>query len=530
MFCSDIPAPIYLIFSKTVPPLLYYSHIPVLIISILLGVFIFINNKSLISRILIVIIGAFSFWTLFSLITWTNISTTVISFVWSFFGLLSVILFLGAIYFTEVYITQKDVGIKTKLIWLILLLPQIIFIKQAAANFNLTDCEVIVNPYYDNYGYAIGLLAFLWILIFSIVKYFKTKEKKEKKQIVYLTSGISAFLVSFFVAGFFATYLDNYNLEFFGLFGMVVFMGYLTFLIVRFKAFDIKLIGARALVWSLIILIGSEFFFVTSLMNQFLVGLTLAIAVILGLRLVGSVRKEVTLREQLEKANAGQKNLIHIMNHQIKGYLGISKNIFAELLTDDYGKMPEEAKDIVTQGLENADNGVKYVTTVLRGDSAENGSLVFDMKIFDFKNLVSEVMVKEKDLADKKGLKLNFDSNQGDYNILGDSSQLGEAVRNLIDNSIFYTPSGSVSVKLSIQDNKVLLKVTDTGVGIKEEDKPKLFKAGGVSADSIKINANSSGYGLAFVKGVIEKHNGRVWFESDGAGKGSVFYIELPMK
>jgi len=67
-------------------------------------------------------------------------------------------------------------------------------------------------------------------------------------------------------------------------------------------------------------------------------------------------------------------------------------------------------------------------------------------------------------------------------------------------------------------------------VGVKEEDKSKLFKAGGVGSDSIKINTNSSGYGLAFVKGVIENHKGKVWFESEGAGKGATFFIELPVK
>jgi signal transduction histidine kinase len=65
-------------------------------------------------------------------------------------------------------------------------------------------------------------------------------------------------------------------------------------------------------------------------------------------------------------------------------------------------------------------------------------------------------------------------------------------------------------------------------VGISDEDKPKLFKSGGRGTDSLKININSTGYGLAFVKGVVEAHKGRVWAESEGPGKGSVFYMELP--
>jgi signal transduction histidine kinase len=117
---------------------------------------------------------------------------------------------------------------------------------------------------------------------------------------------------------------------------------------------------------------------------------------------------------------------------------------------------------------------------------------------------------------------------KGNYIIKGDSTQLSEAVKNLIDNSINYTMEGSIDVSLSSVD-KVKLVIKDTGVGITSDDKQKLFKSGGRGSESLKINVNSTGYGLAFVKGVVEAHKGRVWAESDGRGKGSVFVLELPI-
>jgi signal transduction histidine kinase len=142
---------------------------------------------------------------------------------------------------------------------------------------------------------------------------------------------------------------------------------------------------------------------------------------------------------------------------------------------------------------------------------------------------VTEVVEKEKEKFEKKGLKFSFAVNDGNYNITADENHLSEAVRNIIENSINYTPAGGIMINLLIINNQIILAVKDTGVGIKEEDKGKLFKAGGVSADSIKINVHSSGYGLAFVKGVIEKHGGKVWFESAGQNKGSIFFVELPV-
>lgn len=69
----------------------------------------------------------------------------------------------------------------------------------------------------------------------------------------------------------------------------------------------------------------------------------------------------------------------------------------------------------------------------------------------------------------------------------------------------------------------------DTGRGISKEDEPKLFRPGGVGKDSLKYNIESSGFGLAFVKPVAEKHGGKVWFVSNSPEIGTTFFVELPV-
>jgi signal transduction histidine kinase len=132
--------------------------------------------------------------------------------------------------------------------------------------------------------------------------------------------------------------------------------------------------------------------------------------------------------------------------------------------------------------------------------------------------------------AQEKGLVLDSDIKaDGSYRVMGDMDQLSEhVVRNLIDNSIKYTPSGSVHVSLSKRGDKVLLSIRDTGVGITTTDKARLFTEGGRGKDSIKVNVHSTGYGLAIAKKIVDAHSGRIWSESEGAGKGSQFYVELP--
>lgn len=261
----------------------------------------------------------------------------------------------------------------------------------------------------------------------------------------------------------------------------------------------------------------------------------LILLVIAGIFLIRSVIKEVRLREELDlsntklkEANQGQASLMHFMNHQIKGRLGNIKDVFAELIVGSFGVMPEESISILKKGLEEADTGVNYVQGILKGASAESGTLPFEMIEMDFKELVKKTVEKQREHAEKKELTYNFNVESGDYVINGDAVQLGEAVRNLIDNSINYTLTGSIDISLSDKSNSIVFKIKDTGVGLSNEDKLKLFKAGGRGAGSLKVNVNATGYGLVFVKGVVESHKGRVWAESEGCGKGSTFYLQLP--
>jgi signal transduction histidine kinase len=112
----------------------------------------------------------------------------------------------------------------------------------------------------------------------------------------------------------------------------------------------------------------------------------------------------------------------------------------------------------------------------------------------------------------------------------GDKDKIVRHVmRNVIDNSIKYTEQGSVTVTLARIDGKAQMVVQDTGVGITTEDMSHLFTEGGHGKDSIKINVHSTGYGLYIAKQIVDAHGGSIRAESEGAGKGSRFTIQLPL-
>ncbi len=395
------------------------------------------------------------------------------------------------------------------------------------ANFNFVPDAGPLYIYFTAYFFI--LVAYVLIVLFKT--YRNTTDPIQARRFKYMfifTAIGSAGGGSVFFLTFNVPFLP-YPLIVFPLFPVIS-----IYAIFRFQLFNTKVITTEAIVFFLWIFILIRTLISNSLTDVIVnIGL-LATLIIVGIFLIRSVLKEVHLREQLDvsniklkEANQGQSNLIHFMNHQVKGRFGNAKNIFAELLTDDYGEMPAEARVLLQKGLEETNMGVDYVQSILRGASAEMGTLPYDMKQMNFRDVLEKVFAKQKEYAESKGLKISLDIKDGNFEMTGDERQLSESVKNLIDNSINYTKEGNIHVSLASED-KIKLTVKDTGVGISPEDKLKLFKSGGRGVDSLKINVNSTGYGLAFVKGVIEAHKGRVWAESEGTDKGSTFYIELP--
>jgi signal transduction histidine kinase len=135
-----------------------------------------------------------------------------------------------------------------------------------------------------------------------------------------------------------------------------------------------------------------------------------------------------------------------------------------------------------------------------------------------------------KPAVDEKHLTMNMSlAWEVPCKVSGDEEKIRDhVVRNLVDNAIKYTPTGSITIEVVRVGTIVRFSVQDSGVGITGEDKARLFTEGGHGKDSIKVNVHSTGYGLFIAKTIVESHGGKIWAESQGAGKGSRFVVELP--
>ena len=540
--CEWDPARFLILSENVFDPLIYYSHLVPLIVSLAIGLLVFLKSpKLLAARWLFISTFFISLWLFFDLILWATEKPTYTMFFWSVVNLIEPMIYAGMLFFVYAFIDGKSISFKHKLVVFGLLLPTAVL---ASTNLNLsyydlTNCwrEAVEGPLVY-YNYIIEAVLALWIVVFGIHRFKEKPNAYERTKILLITIASAFFLLSLSIGNI----IGSINVEWdnagqYGLFGIPIFGAALAYLIVKYHAFNIKLLATQMLIAALGLLTFALLFVEDISLIRLVVYITLIFFTILGYLLIRSVKREVEQRERIEKlakdlktANEGQQNLIHIINHQIKGYLSKARNIFSELLHEpDYGPVSEASKPMLAEGFKSLTEGVDFVKDFLDASNIEKGSYAFSLAPIDFRALVEEMAEKQKSLAEDRKLSYEVKVDEGDYTFNGDKLQLGQAVKNLIDNSIRYTLEGGLSVNLSKKDNKILFSVKDTGVGLSEELKPKLFTQGGRDKNSIKININSTGFGLSFVKGVAEGHQGRVWAESEGPNKGSTFYLELPV-
>ncbi len=314
------------------------------------------------------------------------------------------------------------------------------------------------------------------------------------------------------------------------------FIAFASYAILRENLFNIKVIATSTLVFILAIISFSEIIFSDTLPLIFFRTSVFILILIFGINLIKSVIREVEQREkiqklaeELEKTNERQEGLIHFIGHEVKGFLTKAAGTFASLSEGDFGTLPETMRPLVEHALAETRQGADSVATILKAANLKKGTVTYVKEPFDLKALVADAVDKEKMAAEKKGLALTLTADDAEYQMTGDRAQINDHVlRNLIDNSINYTPSGSINVSLKREGDKIVFAVQDTGVGITDEDKAHLFTEGGHGKDSMKVNVHSTGYGLFIAKSIVEAHGGTIRADSDGAGKGSTFTAEFP--
>lgn len=527
------------------PPLLFYSYIPILLIVLIFGIFIlFQEKKSLINRLFFLISLFFSLWIINILIQWTAVYAGIVHFAWQITAILEFPIFIFSFYFVMTFINKKDIDSYQKVIILIITLPIIILLPfiHNAQSFDITYCEAQLGTLW-NYIYLMESFVIATTLILGIRSIIKNKQKEGSRASVVILTGTVIFLITFFLSNFIGELTQTYEINLVGPIGMLIFLSGMSFAIVKFKTFNLKLLGSQILIFFLAVSVFSMLFIQRIEYVHYVSLGTLLIVIILGYSLIKGVRKE---REQLIKIEKLAKNLksandrlqlldqqksefVSLASHQLRGPLTAIKGYISLVLDGDYGKISSDIKDALEKVQTSTNDLAILVGDYLDVSRIELGHMKYTFSMFALDDLLDEVIKEMRPTIEKAGLKLTISVDKLPSNAHGDRNKLKQVILNLMDNSIKYTPEGSLHVSLDRVTDHAILSIKDTGVGIPANVLPNLFQKFSRAPNASKTNIIGTGLGLYVAKQIMNEHKGEIWAESEGEGKGSKFFMKLPL-
>lgn len=538
--------------------LLLYSHIPTALVALLFGAYIFLRSKTkrLLGGTLFAVCILFAFWSFFDLISWfAFLGSGEMMFAWSVLDFLALLFFCFGYYFLYVFIKNTDIP-RWQLLTGIILISPIFVTTLLGLNLTLFDaniCEAWENDSIIWYQYVAEGFVLLSCILLAITSYIRTRNHKEREKIVLSSLGIILFLGFFFTAAFSVSLLVNYdiveyayNFGIYGLFGMPILLIFLGYLVVKHQVFNIKLIGAQAIIITLVLLDASQAFFSSSRAELMVNIFTILLVILFGSFLVRSVKQEIrsserneALAKDLAHANSRLRELdrqksefVSIASHQLRSPLTSIRGYASMLLEGSYGKLPPKVIETVQRIQESSGFMALSIEDFLNVSRIEQGRMKYEIAEVNVLDMARNITDEMRPAAIKKGLMLLFRSKVDGKGIAHvDPGKMRQVIYNLIDNSLKYTQKGSVSV--FVEDNpsekKLILSVTDTGVGMSEETRRRLFDKFVRAKNANSINVSGTGLGLYVARQMIEAMQGKISAQSPGEGEGSSFVVELPL-
>lgn len=242
--------------------------------------------------------------------------------------------------------------------------------------------------------------------------------------------------------------------------------------------------------------------------------------------------RDVTQRKQTEKANQETMlaksmfiaNITHEIRTPLNGILGT-----VELLQET--SLSSEQEEYITVLQKSAGNLMTIVSDLLDFSKIEANKAVVEKIVFPLFPTIEEVFKLAEIQAELRGLSVELlaPTEILPENVSGDPTRFKQVLMNLLNNAIKFTEAGTITLSVKEQEDGILFEIADSGIGIKDEDLPKLFHPFSQADSSTTRKYGGTGLGLSICKNLVELMGGRIGVWSK-FGEGSTFWFHLPLK
>lgn len=518
-----------------------YSHLIPAAIAIFVSVFVLYKSNSLLVKLFAFFTASFALWLLGDVVLWTSSDYNLVSFLWAPLDYINVLVYLLGAYFFVVLVRGKDVSLTGKLLTIALTLPAwwITVTNQSITAFDQTVCEALNSEFLTNYKFFIEYIVIAFIMLYA---FFAGRKRVgvERKKIATVAVALILFFATFSVTEYISSTTGVYEINLYSLFVLPIFLFMIVYAISDLEVFKIRLLGFQLIPYVLVIMIGSQFFFLEDSTYKLLTVVTLILSLGFAGLFLRSGKRELeahnkveTLAHDLEQVNIrlreadeAKNQTIDVVGHQMKGVYTKFK-WYSEMLRDGSANKEECAEQVEAGNAELGSIAQMFLDAAhIHSKDLTINLAPVDLNIF-FKRLSDGTSIG----ASKKKIQYTASIPSKLPKILLDETRTFFAVENLLSNALKYTPeNGCVDFTVTITDGTLHCSVKDTGVGIPKQDQDKMFGQM-YRASNVRKTIEGNGLGLYIAKYAIEKQGGKIWYESEGIpGKGTTFLIDIPLK
>ncbi|HIH50102.1 TPA: PAS domain-containing sensor histidine kinase, partial [Candidatus Micrarchaeota archaeon] len=244
--------------------------------------------------------------------------------------------------------------------------------------------------------------------------------------------------------------------------------------------------------------------------------------------------KEDSMINKLKSTGDLKSQFIYNISHELKtpltNIIGFSKLLYK----GEFGELNTDQLNYIKTIIDEADRLIQMIQQVLDAAKLESEKMKLEVREVNLKELYNNpTMQSMRESALKEGLKFSWNVEYDVPTIIADPNRLIQVFVNLIGNSIKFTDKGDIKVKIANKGKSfVECSVTDTGIGISDEDRHKLFRKfyeAPTKRGLVKQEGAGTGLGLSITKQIVELHGGKISCESE-PGKGSTFSFTLRVK
>lgn len=255
---------------------------------------------------------------------------------------------------------------------------------------------------------------------------------------------------------------------------------------------------------------------------------TLANQIGVAVRNAQLYREAQEARQEAEEANKTKTRFLANMSHELRTPLNVILN-FTEFVADGFfGEINEKQESALRNVLASSEHLLTLINEVLDLTKIEAGMMVLFMEKVDLNAILAAVISMGKGLVKEKPIQLevNVGHLPATY---GDNRRLRQVFLNILSNAVKFTKNGKVTLTASFDEpaNEIEVSVSDTGIGIAQEDWDKVFESFKQAKHDL-TGTVGTGLGMPISKYFVEMHGGKIWFEST-IGVGTTFYVRLPL-